>query len=214
MKKENKITYLVASDIHGNIDNLKILLNEVFLNKQEGNKYKALILLGDLYYSGPRNIPPKNYSPKQCVEELNNIYNQYGKNKLIAIKGNCEAEVDSMVSLFKINNTKLLKIHNTTIFLEHGHHNLYKKSNKYEYDLVLQGHTHIKEIRKENNSLILNPGSLGLNKDFCPSYLELTIEMSSSPLTKDTFSYSFYNLLTKEKLDINEFIHNLESNTN
>ena len=57
-----------------------------------------LILLGDLYYHGPRNNLPKDYNPMEVCKLLNSL-----KENIIAIKGNCDAEVDEMISEFSFN---------------------------------------------------------------------------------------------------------------
>ena len=56
---------------------------------------ERLILLGDLLYHGPRNDLPQEYAPKQVIAMLNEY-----KNEIIAVRGNCEAEVDQMVLEF------------------------------------------------------------------------------------------------------------------
>ena len=83
--------YLVASDVHGSSFYANKLI-EKFLEE----KCDKLILLGDLYYHGPRNDLPYEYAPKDVIK----LFNSY-KDKIIAIKGNCDAEVDEMVSEFK-----------------------------------------------------------------------------------------------------------------
>ena len=51
--------YLVASDVHGSSFYANKLI-EKFLEE----KCDKLILLGDLYYHGPRNDLPYEYAPK------------------------------------------------------------------------------------------------------------------------------------------------------
>ena len=85
--------YLVVSDIHGSYYYASKIID--IINNENIDK---LILLGDLYYHGPRNSLPKDYNPMEVCKLLNNI-----KDKLIAIKGNCDAEVDEMISEFPFN---------------------------------------------------------------------------------------------------------------
>ena len=71
--------YLIVSDIHGSLyyaNKIKSLIK-----KENPDK---IILLGDLYYHGPRNPFPQDYNPKMVCEYFNSI-----KKNLIAIKGNC-----------------------------------------------------------------------------------------------------------------------------
>ena len=87
--------YLLVSDIHGSLFYTKKL--EEIIAKEQPNK---IIFLGDLYYHGPRNPLPKDYSPMEVCKIFNHL-----KDKLIAIKGNCDAEVDEMISEFKFRNS-------------------------------------------------------------------------------------------------------------
>ena len=84
--------YMFASDIHGSAHYCSKML-EVY--RQSGAE--RLILLGDLLYHGPRNDLPQEYAPKQVIAMLNEY-----KNEIIAVRGNCEAEVDQMVLEFPV----------------------------------------------------------------------------------------------------------------
>ena len=85
--------YLVASDLHGSNFYLDKLLSRVNIENPD-----KIILLGDILYHGPRNDLPKDYNPKEVCKKLNLI-----KNKILCVKGNCDAEVDEMVCDFKFN---------------------------------------------------------------------------------------------------------------
>ena len=78
---------MFISDIHGSYYYLNKAL-EAYRNENPDK----LILLGDLLYHGPRNDLPKEYAPKKVIPVLNSL-----KNKIIAVRGNCDAEVDQMV---------------------------------------------------------------------------------------------------------------------
>ena len=54
--------YLIISDIHGSPSFLEKALN-IYVKE----KYNKLFILGDLFYSGARNIPPIDYSPIKVV---------------------------------------------------------------------------------------------------------------------------------------------------
>ena len=83
---------LVISDIHGSLFYLKKIIR-IF----EKNRYDKIIILGDELYHGPRNPLPLEYNPKETAELLNKY-----KNKIIAVRGNCDSEVDQMVLNFPI----------------------------------------------------------------------------------------------------------------
>ena len=84
--------YMVASDIHGSIG-----AAELIINKYREIKADKLVLLGDLLYHGPRNDLPADYDPKAVIKLLNSV-----KDEIIAVRGNCDAEVDQMVLNFPI----------------------------------------------------------------------------------------------------------------
>ena len=60
--------YLVVSDIHGS-SYYANKINEIF-NKEKVDK---IILLGDLYYHGPRNPLTKEYNPMLVAGVLNDL---------------------------------------------------------------------------------------------------------------------------------------------
>ena len=153
--------YLVISDIHGSYYYAKII--ERLIEQEQPNK---IILLGDLYYHGPRNPLPLEYNPK----EVSNILNKYEK-IIYAVKGNCDAEVDQMISNFKIRNQLKLKINNKTVMFTHGHKfNIDNLPNN--VDVLVYGHFHTCFIKEKNNVLCINAGSITLPKNNTPnSYL-------------------------------------------
>ena len=104
--------FIIGSDIHGSI-----YYAEKFMKIADQIQADQILLLGDLYYNGARNDPPKDYAPKKVVSLLNEH-----AEKIIAVKGNCESEVDQMVSSFPINEQATIFAFGKKIFLTHGHH--------------------------------------------------------------------------------------------
>ena len=153
---------MFISDIHGIKTNLpKIKERFEFL------KCDKLVVLGDLYYIGPRNKMIEGYDIKYVQEFLSSI-----KDKLICVRGNCDSEVDLMVSDFPIvNELSLISTINEDLYLTHGH--IYNESNWSKTNSVLiYGHLHIPFIKKIETNLYINPGSISLPKeDNPPSYL-------------------------------------------
>ena len=80
--------WMIASDLHGSAYYCRKML-EAF--EREGAD--RLFLLGDLLYHGPRNDLPRKYAPKEVIPLLNGK-----KEKLLCVRGNCDAEVDQMVA--------------------------------------------------------------------------------------------------------------------
>ena len=81
---------LIASDLHGSA-----FYSAKLLERFNNEKADKLILLGDIYNHGPRNPFPTEYNPGEVAILLNSI-----KDKLIVVKGNCDSEVDKMISEF------------------------------------------------------------------------------------------------------------------
>jgi putative phosphoesterase len=157
------MNFLIGSDIHGSIK-----YGKIFFSKVSTYNPRKIILLGDNYYNGARNDPPEDYAPKEVVKLLNSF-----ASSLIAIKGNCESEVDQMVSDFPIVEMATMYVFNKEIVMTHGHHFSFDNLPKDPGDVFLQGHTHIGVLEKKGNLILANPGSVSLPKDNRHSYLVL-----------------------------------------
>ena len=147
--------FLIASDLHGSY-----AWTEKLLKVFNDGKFDMLVLLGDLYYHGPRNPFPDDYNPMKVSEALNKI-----KDKLFVLKGNCDAEVDEMISDFKFNQTLSMNIAGKTVFFSHGHN--FNKENFPEgkFDVMFYGHFHKNFIEEIDGKVVVNPGSIALPKD-------------------------------------------------
>lgn len=169
--------YFIASDIHGSAYYCD-LLTKAFL-KSNADK---LILLGDILYHGPRNDLPKDYSPKKVIAMLNPL-----AEKIVAVRGNCDAEVDQMVLDFNIlDEFNILNLNNKTFCINHGHH-----LDEIDLDkniIVLAGHTHIPEIKLEKNYLYINVGSVSIPKENSPHSYVIFVDNK----------FNFYNLESDE----------------
>lgn len=146
--------YLVISDIHGSAY-YGNKIKEIY-NKEQPNK---IILLGDLYYHGPRNPLTKEYNPK----EVSNILNDF-KDIILCTRGNCDAEVDEMISEFNFEETIKLTIGNKKFLFTHGHK--YNIDNIPEgIDVLVYGHFHTGFIKEKQEIICVNSGSISLPKD-------------------------------------------------
>lgn len=171
---------LIGSDIHGSLKYAKM-----FFDKVELYEPMKIVALGDFYYNGARNDPPEEYCPKEVVK----LVSSYA-DRLIAIKGNCESEVDQMVSPFIFSENSTMYVFDKLITMTHGHHYSFDNLPKAPGDIFLQGHTHIGVLEKNENGLILaNPGSVSLPKDGRHSYMVINEK-----------GIALYDLLTDEKV--------------
>lgn len=155
---------LIASDLHGSAYYCEKLLERVSAEQPD-----KILLLGDLLYHGPRNDLPRGYAPKQVIGMLNGL-----KEKIIAVRGNCDAEVDQMVLEFPLmaDYTTLWLGEAKPLFATHGHlfspDSLPPLAGKSAF---VFGHVHVKYARWQGDTLILNPGSVSIPKDGTHSYM-------------------------------------------
>lgn len=159
----NKI--LIATDIHGS----------AYWAKRVADKFDELqcdnlVLLGDIYNHGPRNPLPQEYAPIKVAEIFNAL-----ADKLIVLKGNCDSEVDGMISKFTFLQHNILLYGKHKVFLTHGH--IYSKHSLppqlSQGDLVVYGHYHIDEITDVNGVFAVNVGSASLPNDGHHAYAVL-----------------------------------------
>ena len=152
---------LICSDIHGDFN----CCSEIVSIFKNGN-YDKLVILGDILYHGPRNELPDGYQPKKVIELLNGI-----SDCILAVRGNCDTEVDQMVLSFPILADYIyLPIDGLSIFATHGHHhNTATPPPLREGEILLHGHTHVLKIESfGNNNWYINPGSCALPKENNP----------------------------------------------
>lgn len=152
-----KMKILFISDIHGVPSTLKAALE-----KGEEYGFDKLVLLGDLMYHGPRNGVPDFYDPVKVAEMLNTY-----KDKIVAVRGNCDAEVDQMLLEFPMmDDYAVIEADGEKFFLTHGH--LYNEQKLPPIGMgtvLVHGHTHIAENKLLECGLrIFNPGSVSLPK--------------------------------------------------
>ena len=147
---------MIASDLHGSAYYTRQLLAAY-----EQEQPDKLLLLGDILYHGPRNDLPRDYAPKEVIAMLNPL-----ADKLLCVRGNCEAEVDQMVLDFPVlADYCVLFEQGRTIYVTHGH--LFSENNPPKLqkgDILLNGHTHIPACT-DHGWQYLNPGSVSIPKN-------------------------------------------------
>ena len=141
---------------HGSAYYAEVL--EKLIGKEAPDK---TILLGDLLYHGPRNDLPRDYDTKRVTAILNGL-----KNKVLAVRGNCDSEVDQMVLEFPIMADYMaLFLEGRMVFVTHGH--LFNEENLPNFgkgDVLIHGHTHLRVAADRGDYFFLNPGSMSLRK--------------------------------------------------
>ena len=146
-----------ASDIHGSPACLNMALSA---RKRENAE--LIVLLGDLLYHGPRNPLPADYDPAKTADILN-----AHKEHIVAVRGNCDSEVDQTLLQFPILADHSTVLAGTTrIFLTHGHRWSPAALPPLPAGSVFVfGHTHIPMAEIRDGILCANPGSTTLPKE-------------------------------------------------
>ncbi|MBE6638422.1 MAG: phosphodiesterase [Ruminococcaceae bacterium] len=149
--------FMIASDLHGSAHFTKELLGQFAALGCE-----KLLLLGDLLYHGARNDLPGGYAPKEVTALLNGM-----ADKILAVRGNCDSEVDQMVMEFPIMAPySQVMMHDRTVFLTHGHSITPEKAPKLpKGSLFFSGHTHVPTFEKTDDVYYANPGSVSIPKN-------------------------------------------------
>lgn len=145
---------LVISDIHGSSYYARKI--EEIVERENPEK---IVLLGDLYYHGPRNELSQEYAPMEVAKILNSL-----KDKLMVVRGNCDAEVDEMISEFKFEDHILTNINGKNIYFTHGHKYNIENIPYEDFDILIYGHIHQGFIQEKEGYLFANPGSISLPK--------------------------------------------------
>lgn len=152
--------YLIASDIHGSETALDKLI--AYFHRHQCD---MLLLLGDLLNFGPRNSIPEGHNPQGVAQKLNAL-----ADRIIAIRGNCDSEVDQMLLNFPIMADYALVVdEGKRLLLTHGHKYHPDNTTHLKFDALFYGHTHVKELYKSpSGTIICNVGSVTFPKEGNP----------------------------------------------
>ena len=152
---------MFASDIHGSLPATERVL-DIFA--RSGAHW--LVILGDVLNHGPRNALPEGYAPAKVAERLNEV-----ADKIIAVRGNCDSEVDQMLLRFPLTAPwQQVLLEDKRLFLTHGH--LFGPENLpslHHGDVLVYGHTHVPVAEKRGDIFHFNPGSVSIPKGGFPA---------------------------------------------
>lgn len=148
----------IISDTHGNATVWQLAWQQVLADCD------LILHAGDILAPGPRNPITAGYNPPALAEALTNLPRPW-----LAVKGNCDAEVDEM--LLGRQLTPLVQAHTPygTLVMVHGHQQgdnagLIKLGQQQQARLVISGHTHAPNLEVREGIVLLNPGSPTLPK--------------------------------------------------
>ena len=137
----NMTKLIITADIHGNYGSWLTIQN--LLKPSD-----KLAIAGDLFDTRFGNYSSPDFQPESIKNSLDTFEHQY-----YYAYGNCDSP-----SFFPgFDATSEFNIFNKQILLHHGHRP-YKYSTK--IDIVIQGHTHIFSLKKKDEQIFINPGSI------------------------------------------------------
>lgn len=150
---------LIISDIHGSAAALQTVLDTPF-------PVDHLILAGDSLYHGPRNPILDDYDPAQVATLLNQA-----PWPRVAVRGNCDAEVDQMLLDFPMMQDYSMAYFNDLLTcISHGHlFDPHEHARSAKCSLYITGHTHLPVLEENADYIMLNPGSISLPKGGHPA---------------------------------------------
>ncbi len=155
--------YFVATDLHGSAFWAQKAV-DAFLSSGAD----LFVILGDVYNHGPRNPLPQDYAPMKVAEILSTV-----SQKLVVAQGNCDGEVDKMISNFDFVSEASLFLENPLrrVFFTHGHvHNKDNLPHLVKGDVLVYGHFHKNEISVTSGIVCVNVSSCALPKDDVAAY--------------------------------------------
>ena len=156
--------YLLLSDIHGSLPRLNQVLR--FYKKEH---YDMLCIQGDILNYGPRNGVPEGLDAQGIVKALNEMADD-----IVAVRGNCDSEVDQMLLDFPMMQDFLLIVdEGKRLLLTHGH--IYNANHlpKGHFDAFFYGHTHLCSLSAEHDMAVCNTGSITFPKENRPATLAI-----------------------------------------
>ncbi|NLC77421.1 MAG: phosphodiesterase [Clostridia bacterium] len=148
----------IISDTHGDFRVWQAIYERYLQDIQ------LILHAGDVLYHGPRNPLTAGYAPGELARHLQEL-----PVPLLIAQGNCDSQVDAMVTELPLGSQYIVTIINQVkVLLHHGHHwkreQVENLCRRWSVDLCIQGHTHVPSLTKDGVTVYLNPGSPSLPK--------------------------------------------------
>lgn len=137
---------LVASDIHGNSDKFSKVIS--FFKDENLDK---IIILGDIF----------NYYQTTSDLEISKMLFSVAP-KLEIVRGNCDKDEDEQMMPMGFKTYHIEEINNHKIMFFHGDKYI---TNDAVCVIFCSGHTHVAKIIKNENKIMINPGSVSRPRD-------------------------------------------------
>lgn len=181
----------VMSDTHGSLTYFEKALDVL-------SDCDVLIHGGDILYHGPRNDIPEGYNPKGLISKINSLDN------IIIARGNCDADVDQMVINHPIQSPYVMsQFGETRIVTTHGYtdskEDTINTAKSMGADILILGHTHVKELYLDENLVVQNPGSTSIPKDGTHSVAIIDIIQSEDEID---MNFNLIDINTKNIINL------------
>lgn len=143
---------IVTADVHGSYSTWLTL-------KELVKPDDSLVVAGDLFGTRYPRYGFPDYQPEEIKQDLVNFTNPF-----YFVYGNCDKQ-----SFYPDQKYALIfNFMNRQIFLHHG--DKYLKKIPANVKIIIQGHTHLAFLEKQNNIIFLNPGSLAAPRNSFYTY--------------------------------------------
>ena len=148
----------VISDTHGDLAGWRQALEGPFRGAD------LILHAGDVLYHGPKNPLVQGYDPPRLAEAINAC-----PIPVIIARGNCDSPVDQLVleppiqapyALVQFEGLRVLANHGDELSREE----MAEQAHRYRAAVLVFGHTHIPELEKAGQVILLNPGSPSIPK--------------------------------------------------
>ena len=108
----------------------------------------GLVIAGDLFDTRYGNYSNTDFQPESIKKQIPDL-----SQKLYYVYGNCDQP-----SFYPDHGPTLgFRYAGKMIFLHHGHENPIIPN---KTDIIIQGHTHLCSLERQNSQIFMNPGSL------------------------------------------------------
>ncbi len=213
----------ILADIHGNFTALKSVLKA-----SSAYDIDTFLIAGDLvgYYFHPdkvlelleplnKKVIKGNHENELSLsmgseEHLRNYEIKYGSGLRIAIDILSNKQLNYLISLpasltFNINDRNILLCHgspwDTDQYIYPDTNNkIMTKCVNTGFDLVIMGHTHYPMIKKFNNTVLLNPGSVGQARDRKPGACWAIYDSDNGEIQLKREHYDYMSVANEAKL--------------
>jgi len=163
----------IISDTHGDLDGWRRCMDTIFRDAE------LIIHAGDILYQGPKNPMVDGYGPPALAEAIN-----AADVPVIVARGNCDSPVDQLVIDTPIQAPyAFVQYDGLRIVAHHGdglsEDAMVEWAASWRLDVFVTGHTHIRTLTGQDDTVFLNPGSPAIPKSdgsFDPVPTAATIE--------------------------------------